>query len=103
MAYRRNLIYNCRVIFEWDENKAKANLLKHKISFEEAATVFKDMFSITIADHSIEENRFVDIGMSDKNHLLVVSYTERKDRIRLITARKATSAERKKYEEERNY
>ena len=88
------------MIFEWNENKAKSNLQKHKISFDEAETIFEDVLSVTISDpdHSIEENRFVDIGMSDKNHLLVVSYTERGERIRIISARKANKAERKKYE-----
>lgn len=89
------------LIFEWDENKEKANLRKHKISFAEAESIFYDALSTTIPDHdhSIEENRFIDIGMSDKNHLLVVVYTEREGRIRIISAPKATTAERKIYEE----
>lgn len=88
--------------FEWDEKKAVANLKKHKISFEEARTVFADPFSITIDDpkHSAEEFRFLDIGMSAQGNLLVVSYTER-ERIRLISCRKATKGERKAYEEEK--
>ena len=88
------------MIFEWDENKAKSNLRKHKIGFDEAETVFDDALSITISDpdHSTDENRFIDIGTSDKNHLLVVSYTERDERTRIISARKATEAERKAYE-----
>jgi len=88
------------VIFEWDENKAKSNLRKHKIGFDEAETVFDDALSITISDpdHSTDENRFIDIGTSDKNHLLVVSYTERGERTRIISARKAIKAERKAYE-----
>jgi uncharacterized protein len=94
------------VLFEWDENKAKSNLRKHKVGFTEAVTVFDDAFSITISDpdHSIGESRFIDIGMSNKNHLLVVVYTEREEQIRIISARQATAPERRKYEEEkRNY
>ena len=89
------------MIFEWDENKAKSNLRKHKIGFDEAETVFEDALSVTISDpdHSTEENRFIDIGTSDKNHLLVVSYTERDERIRIISARKANKSERNIYEE----
>jgi uncharacterized DUF497 family protein len=89
-------------IFEWDENKEKSNLRKHKIGFDEAASVFADAFSVTIPDpdHSIEENRFIDIGMSDKTRVLVVVYTERKERIRIISVRKANKAERKIYEQE---
>ncbi len=89
-------------IFEWDENKEKSNLRKHKISFDEAETVFFDSFSVTIPDpdHSTEENRFIDIGMSDKNRILVVVYTEREARIRIISVRKATKAERKIYEQD---
>ena len=71
------------------------------MSFDEATTVFQDTLSITIGDpeHSESENRFVDVGMSHRGQLLVVSYTEREDRIRIISARPATRAERKSYEE----
>ena len=88
------------LIFEWDERKAKQNIRKHSVSFEEAATVFGDQFSITIYDplHSEEEDRFVILGMSNKNQLLVVVHTERGDRVRIISARKATKKERKQYE-----
>ena len=88
-------------IFEWDENKEKSNLRKHKIGFDEAETVFSDAFSVTISDpdHLIEENRFIDIGMSNKTRVLVVVYTEREERIRIISARKAKRAERKIYEQ----
>jgi len=67
------------LIFEWDERKAKQNIRKHGVSFEEAATVFGDQFSITIYDplHSEDEDRFVILGMSNKNRLLVVVHTER--------------------------
>ena len=63
------------MIYEWDENKAKPDLRKHKISFDEAETVFDEALSITVSDpdHSFEENRFIDIGTSDDNDLLVVS------------------------------
>lgn len=87
--------------FEWDDRKAKTNLHKHDISFAEAVSVFFDPFSITIddPDHSADEERFVDIGMSDRGRPLVVVYTERGARIRLISCRKATSDERKLYEQ----
>ena len=87
--------------FEWDPAKAEANLKEHGVSFDEATTVFRDTLSITIADpdHSDSEDRFVDIGMSHRLQLLVVSYTERQDKIRIISARRATRAERKSYEE----
>ena len=87
--------------FEWDPRKAELNLKEHGVSFDDATTVFRDTLSITIADpgHSGSEDRFVDIGMSHRGQLLVVSYTERKDRIRIISARTPTRAERKTYEE----
>ena len=87
--------------FEWDPTKADRNLEEHGVSFDEATTVFRDTLSITITDpdHSVSEDRFIDIGMSHRGELLVVSYTERKDRIRIISARRATRAERKNYEE----
>ena len=89
-------------VYEWDEKKAKENLRKHRVSFDEAETVFDDPLSITIRDpdHSEDEGRFVDIGQSYKGRVVVVSYTERGMRTRLIMARLATRAERKKYEEE---
>ena len=85
--------------FEWDEEKAKANLKKHRVSFEEATTVFIDPFSITIPnpDHLVKEQRY--IGISDRDHILVVVYTERGSNMRIINCRKATSSERKLYEE----
>ncbi len=89
--------------FEWDEKKARNNLKKHPgVSFDEAKTVFDDEFSITIKDseHSTQEERFIDIGRSAMGRLLVVVYAERGDNIRIISARKATSVERRKYEEE---
>ena len=87
--------------FEWDEKKAKSNLRKHKVSFEEAKTVFGDPLSITISDstHSIDEERYVDIGTSFKGRVLVVVYTERDSTIRIISCRKATRSEQTMYEE----
>ena len=87
--------------FEWDPDKAESNLKEHGVSFDEASTVFRDTLSITIGDpdHSDSEDRFIDIGMSHRGQLLVVSYTDRKDRIRIISARPPTRAERKSYEE----
>ena len=88
------------LIFEWEPQKAKSNLKKHGVSFEEASTAFQDTLSLTIDDplHSIDEERVVLIGMSNKNRLLVVVHTERGDNIRIISARKATKEERESYE-----
>ncbi|MFH1052223.1 MAG: BrnT family toxin [bacterium] len=88
--------------FEWDEEKYKKNLKKHRVSFEEAISVFTDKLSITIIDseHSINEERFIDIGLSNKNRLIVFVYTEREDRIGLISSRLATNKEIKNYEKE---
>ena len=87
--------------FEWDPDKAASNLKKHQVSFSEAATVFKDVLSRTFADpdHSVEEDRYITIGTSERNRLLVVSHTDREDRIRIISARKAARNEREAYEE----
>ena len=86
--------------FEWDEEKAKANLRNHRVSFEEASTVFSDPFSITIPDPDHQtEQRYIDIGNSDRGQVLVVVYTERGARIRIISCRKATPTERRRYEE----
>ncbi|KKO20055.1 MAG: BrnT family toxin [Candidatus Brocadia sp.] len=85
--------------FEWDEEKAKAKFRKHKVSFGEATTVFIDPLSITICDpnHSIDEQRYIDIGSSENGRVLVVVYTERGFNIRIISCRKATASERKLY------
>jgi hypothetical protein len=74
---------------------------KHKVGFDEAATVFTEPYSITIhdPDHSADEQRYIDIGTSDKGRVLVVVYTERGSHIRIVTCRKATPSERKLYEE----
>jgi hypothetical protein len=87
--------------FEWDSNKARSNLAKHGVSFDEATTVFGDPLSITISDplHSEFEERFVLIGYSLRNRLLVVVHAERGGYIRIISARTATGRERLGYEE----
>lgn len=87
--------------FEWDEEKANTNLRKHGIAFEEATTIFSDPFLITIDDplHSFDEEPFVNIGYSTKLRVLVVVHTERKNLIRIISARKATKREREIYEQ----
>ena len=86
--------------FEWDPKKAKSNLAKHGVSFTEAMTVFGDALEIVIADpdHSEGESRFLSIGLSSLGRLLVVGYTEREGRTRIINARRATAKERKEYE-----
>jgi len=90
-----------KVTVEWDPAKARTNLKKHRISFEEAATVFNDPLSSTVPDplHSETEERFVIAGQSVKGRLLVVVHTDRGDRIRIISARVANAHERKTYEE----
>jgi uncharacterized DUF497 family protein len=86
--------------FEWNVEKAKSNLEKHGVSFEEAATVFFDPLSVTISDplHSGEENRFVTTGLSNQQRQLVVVHAEGDDTLRIISARLATPSERKRYE-----
>ncbi|HEX9728566.1 MAG TPA: BrnT family toxin [Gemmatimonadales bacterium] len=88
--------------FEWDPDKAGENERKHGVSFAEAATVFGDPLSVTVADpdHSVGEVQFLTIGMSHQPRLLVVAHADRDDAVRLISARAATRAERKTYEEE---
>jgi uncharacterized DUF497 family protein len=88
--------------FEWDDRKARSNLRKHGVSFEEAATAFIDPNSLTITDpdHSVDEDRFVLLGISRSGKLLVVVHSERGDNIRLISARAATRSEIRTYEEE---
>jgi uncharacterized DUF497 family protein len=87
--------------FAWDASKARRNLAKHSVSFEESSTVFADQRSLTIPDptHSQTEERFVTIGLSHRGKLLVVVHTERGDNIRIISARAASRRERKSYEE----
>ena len=87
--------------FEWDKNKAIVNLARHSILFDEAKTVFQDPFYVVFddPDHSFEEDRYIAIGQSAQDHLLFVSYTERGNAVRLISARKATRSERELYEQ----
>jgi uncharacterized DUF497 family protein len=89
--------------FEWDEQKAALNKRKHGVTFEEAATVFGDSLAAIFDDeaHSAEEQREIIVGHSEKNRLLLVSFTERDDRIRIISARRATKQERINHEENR--
>jgi uncharacterized DUF497 family protein len=90
--------------FEWDEEKARANLEKHGVSFDEAQTVFDDPLYIDFYDpeHSYEEHRYIILGESRQGRLLLVSYTERGGVTRLISSRETTPAERRDYEEGRN-
>ena len=87
--------------FEWDPRKAETNLRKHGVSFAEAGTVFGDGLAITVSDpdHSASEDRYITIGWSDRRRLLIISHTDRKDKIRIISARELTKTERKEYEE----
>jgi uncharacterized DUF497 family protein len=87
---------------EWDSKKAKSNIKKHGISFEEAATALRDLMAVTgyDPDHSLAEDRFITFGVSERDQLVVVSHTEKGDTIRIISARKASRGERELYEEE---
>ena len=89
------------LLFEWDSTKAAKNIKIHGVSFDEASTAFRDTLSLTIYDplHSDEEDRQILIGNSCKNRLLVIIHTERGDRIRIISARKAKRNEKKHYEQ----
>ena len=86
--------------FEWDREKAKKNNRKHKVSFDEAMTVFYDPLSATFddPDHSVDEQRLITVGYSSRGRLLVVSHTERGKAVRIISARLATTQERKRHE-----
>jgi uncharacterized DUF497 family protein len=88
--------------FEWDPQKAKLNLKKHGVSFDEAVTVFYDPLSATFddPDHSDEEQRYITIGFSSQGRFLVVGHTERGEIVRIISARRATTYERKKHEKQ---
>jgi uncharacterized DUF497 family protein len=89
------------VTYEWDPDKAAANVKKHGVSFEEAASVFLDPSALTFwdPDHSAEEDREITIGRSAQQRILFVAHAARGDRIRIISARRATSRERRQYEE----
>jgi uncharacterized DUF497 family protein len=88
--------------FEWDNQKAEENLRKHAVAFDEASTIFTDELSLTGDDpeHSRGEHRFITFGVSSSNRLLAVAHTERSQKIRIISARLVTKAERKMYEED---
>lgn len=88
------------MLFEWHEEKSAFNLKKHGVSFSEASTVWQDHFNIELFDHghSADENRFLMIGESSQHRFLIISFTERENKIRIISARELTSAERKAYE-----
>ena len=84
--------------YEWDPVKAKSNFRKHGVDFADAATVFSDDYALTIPDDDPDEERFVTIGVDALERILIVVYTWRSRRIRIISARKADSYERKQYE-----
>jgi uncharacterized DUF497 family protein len=90
-----------RLIFEWDEVKAKANLKKHKVSFEEGKTIFNDPFLFSFPDvkHSASEERYINIGLSANGRVLILTHTEPQGKIRIVSCRKATPRERRFYEE----
>ena len=87
--------------FEWDENKAIKNVEKHRVSFQEAATVFNDLMFITFVDeeHSVDEERYITTGLSSRGRLLMLAHTDREGQIRIISARKATKKEEQYYAE----
>ena len=88
-------------IFEWDPKKAELNLRKHGVEFDEASTVFGDPLALLMPDpdHSVGEMQYILLGMSSQQRLLVVAFAERPPQTRLISARRATKQERRKYEE----
>ncbi len=90
-------------MFEWDSYKASENIRKHRVTFNEAGTVFSDPLASTFYDpeHSHDENRFITIGLSDRHRILIVSHTDRYGVIRIISARSATRHERRFYEEKK--
>lgn len=89
-----------RLLFEWDGSKARSNLKKHKVSFEEATTIFGDPRAITIESHAHSEKRYVTIGRSASLRIvIVVVHTDRNDRMRIISARPASRTERRQYED----
>ena len=89
------------LLFEWDEVKARENLKRHKVPFDEGKTIFNDPFLLTYPDidSSEAEGRYINIGLSVKNRVLVLIHTERQSKIRIISCRKATARERRHYEE----
>jgi uncharacterized DUF497 family protein len=102
----RSFGYNPEVRFEWDSEKAIANLRKHKVSFDEATTVFRDPLAVIFddEDHAAEERREIIIGHSLANRLVLVCFTEREQKCaRIFSARQLTRTERKDYEERRRF
>ena len=87
--------------FVWDDAKAEANLRKHGVTFAEAATVFGDPLAVTFYDpaHSDDEDRFLTVGLSEDGRVVILSHTDRDERVRIISAREATRGERKGYED----
>jgi uncharacterized protein len=87
--------------FEWDNRKAKENVRKHDVTFQEAASIFGDPLAVTFEDpdHSSNEERYITFGLSLKQRLIIVSHTERRGRTRIISARPMDSRERKIYED----
>ncbi len=90
-----------KLTFEWDESKARINLRKHRVGFDEGKTIFNDPFLLTFSDmaNSVDEERDISIGLSDRDRILVLIHTERQGTIRIISCRKATTRERRYYEE----
>jgi uncharacterized protein len=93
-----------KLTFEWDESKAKTNMRKHNVGFDEGKTIFNDPFLLTFPDmdNSDDEERYISIGLSDRDRILVLIHTDRQGRIRIISCRKATTRERRYYEEGRD-
>ena len=89
------------VVYEWNTGKAAANWRRHRVSFEEASTVFLDPLAMTFADpdHSANEHREITIGHTESRQIVLVSHCERGNRVRIISARLATRVERRQYEE----
>jgi uncharacterized protein len=90
-----------KLTFEWDEDKARDNIRKHKVPFDEGRTIFNDPFLLTYRDldSSETEERYINIGLSARNRILVLIHTQRRGKIRIISCRKATARERRDYEE----
>jgi uncharacterized protein len=88
------------MFYEWDADKAAANLAKHGVSFEQACTVFMDPYALTYQDslHSEQEQRVITIGRAEPSNLLLVVSTDREDNVRIISARPTNASERKFYE-----
>jgi uncharacterized protein len=95
-----NCTYTKPVTFQWDPDKARANLRKHRVDFADAATVFEDPRALTRDDPHPREERFVTLGLDALGRLLVVSWTSRDDEFRIISARRANRAESRQYEKE---